>query len=200
MDQCRNRTIAISKKITGTEDYVPIRYRPGRKSKWKPTYSGQVIRMGRKGLSEAEMAAKLNVSVTTFRKWREDFPPFQEAFELAMTFSEAYWSELHTKALLGEIDVNVNLITKAMQSRFSETWGEKQKIEQTGKDGGPIQFESAGLLEELKSKIQAVVSRVEPIDAEFTVVDGGTTSPALPGREGGVDKETDPDPDTGTSV
>lgn len=195
MVRSRRRTIAISKKpkITGCEDYTPIRYRAGRKYIWKQSHCGQLIRMGRKGMSKAEMAAQLGVSVKTFDQWLDKYPPFLEAYELAVTFAEAYWSDLHTKALLGQIDVNVNLITKAMQARFSETWGEKQRVEQTGKDGGPIQIESAGLLEELRTKIGAVVHRLEPVDADFTEIDGGTTSPSLPGGEGRVDEETEPD-------
>lgn len=55
------------------------------------THPIEYIQLSREGLSEVEIAAHMNISVATLRKWSETYQEFAIAFEVGQAMQEAWW-------------------------------------------------------------------------------------------------------------
>jgi len=89
-----------------------------------------------KGESDSEVCAAMGISKQTFANYRRMYPVLQEAYELAKTNAEAFWSRKGKEGTFGEAEVNANMYKFQMTNRFQ--WGDKVQTEVTGKDGGAI--------------------------------------------------------------
>lgn len=61
-----------------------------RPTKYKQSYCARVVRMGKKGLYPAEMAAQIGVSKNTLLRWTDDYPEFRDSLSMSKTHCEAY--------------------------------------------------------------------------------------------------------------
>jgi len=61
-------------------------------SKYNPsTHPILFIDLSRSGLSEVEIAAEFNVSVTTIKHWAEQYEMFNSAYEIGAALHESWW-------------------------------------------------------------------------------------------------------------
>lgn len=115
----------------------------GRPTDYDPAYCERLIECGKQGMSKAEMACSLDVSRQTLDNWASAHPEFLEALQRAMEHSLAWW-EQQGRENLKTASFQSALYGRAMSGRFpAEPY--RDRVEHTGKDGGPIQ--TAGSLD-----------------------------------------------------
>lgn len=114
----------------------------GRPSLYKPEYCQLVLSMGDEGKTVVQMAVAIDVTRSTIYEWAETHPEFSDALTRARNRSQAWWEAAGQGGLVNK-EFNGNLYNKIVASRFREDYGDRQAIEHTGKDGGPIQTETA---------------------------------------------------------
>lgn len=121
----------------GSTPSKPKRSR-GRPTDYKVEYCEEVIALGKKGYSQARMAAHWGVAKASVTEWAKLHPEFSNALARARTLSQNWWEH---QAQLGLKDKNFNapLWDKMVKSMFREDYDRPERIEHTGKDGGAIE-------------------------------------------------------------
>lgn len=126
--------------MTDSADKRPV----GRPSEYDPTFCEQVIKLGKQGMSRAEIASDLDCSRVTLAAWERQHPEFMNALQRAKDESLAWWEG---KARKGITDKGFNsaLWAKSVSGRFpAEPY--RERVQLTGKDDGPIQHVDLGHL------------------------------------------------------
>lgn len=114
----------------------------GRPTKYDPDMCARVIEVGKEGGAVAEMAVACDVCVDTLYEWNKTYPEFSDSFTRAQTAAEAFHSRRVRAGLVmapSEFQGAANL--KYMAQRFQDRWSEKQRLEHSGPDGGPLVIE-----------------------------------------------------------
>ena len=109
----------------------------GRPSKYDPAMCEQVVEFGRQGMGKAEIAFELAVCRDTVNEWARQHPDFSDAIRRATDFAAGWWA---TQGRTGIRDRNFNAQAYRLQvlNRFPSDWRDKQSLEHTGADGGPV--------------------------------------------------------------
>ena len=113
----------------------------GRPSKYKPEYCEEIIELGKKGKSIAQMAAHFDVDKASIYRWAEEHEIFRTALARARAHSQTWWED-KAQDNMGSRDFNAQLWLKSVASRFREDYTERQQTEITGANGGAVQIES----------------------------------------------------------
>jgi transposase len=110
----------------------------GRPSKYDPAYCDQIIDFMANGYSVAAFAGSIRVARRTVYNWAEEHPEFMHALQTAQASSALWWERqaMHTAAT-GE--GNAALCIFGLKNRVADEWRDRQAIEHTGADGGPVQ-------------------------------------------------------------
>jgi hypothetical protein len=141
-----------------------VKRKPGRPSLYKPEYVVQAKKLCLLGATDRELADFFKVSEQTLNTWKAQHPEFLESlkvgkeqadqrverslYQRAVGYSHP---DVHVSNFQG--DVTLTPITKHyppettagifwLKNRRPEEW--RDRIEHTGKDGGPIQTEELG--------------------------------------------------------
>jgi len=126
--------------MTETAD-VPAKRPVGRPSLYDPAYVDRVIELGKIGKSTEAIGAILGVGTATLYRWRDEFPEFREALDIAKDM-ELYWWEEQAQAYMVENKesdrLNSSLWSRSMAARFPKKYRESTKQEITGADGAPL--------------------------------------------------------------
>ena len=85
------------------------------------------------------MAAHLDISRSTFDRWLEANEDFREAFELADTYSQAFWEEVGFGGV-GNKFFNDRAWSLQVRNRFPHSYKESRELELSGAGGAPIQI------------------------------------------------------------
>lgn len=75
-------------------------------TKYSPERCRQITTMMAAGMSQVEARAAMEVSKTTFHRWRKEYPEFQEAYELGKDLAEQNHISLGKSAMMGDIKVD----------------------------------------------------------------------------------------------
>lgn len=115
----------------------------GRPTKYKSEYCDKLIELCKQGLSRRALCAELEISSDTFYRWVNE----NEEFSCAYKIGEAVASNFYEKAMisggLGKIKgFNCHALMFLMKNRYPKEFREKQDVELTGPEGGPIQTET----------------------------------------------------------
>lgn len=79
-------------------------------TKFKPDeHPIMFIEYSRMGMSEVEIAAEFNVSVSTLKSWAEKFDMFNRAYEIGQAMHEAWWIEQGKAGLHAGRNFNTSL-------------------------------------------------------------------------------------------
>lgn len=110
----------------------------GRPTDYRPEYCELVIKLGEDGQFPVEWAAQIGVAKKTMHRWKEEFPEFCHAYDLAFTKSESF----HMMKSRGHAN-NGTGSPALVKWLGSAVFGYKEstEVENTlvGKDGGAIQ-------------------------------------------------------------
>ncbi len=102
----------------------------------------KVIKHGKQGMSEVEIADKLGVLRMTMRGWAEVHEEFSSALSRAKQASQAWWER---KARTGKVgnnsgDVNPAVWKHSMNCRFNADYGDVQTHRLTDPEGKALTF------------------------------------------------------------
>ena len=109
----------------------------GRPSAYRPEMCQQIIELGRRGKSPAQIAGTLGVKRTTMLGWRHTHPEFGDALEMSRVYAQQYWED-YAEEHAHEKGFNTAFHIKLMQSRFAD-WRDVSRTELTGPNGDPLE-------------------------------------------------------------
>ena len=113
----------------------------GRPSLYDPKYCEEVIELGKIGKSSEAIGAMLGVGTATLYRWRDEFPEFREALELAKEFELHWWEDIAQTHMIENKEsdkINASIWSRSMAARFPKKYRESTKTEITGADGAPL--------------------------------------------------------------
>ena len=93
--------------------------------KFRREYLRSVVAHGKLGKSVASFAAKIGVSPTTVRKWREKKAEFAEACEMAEAHALAFWERKLLEASKCGKKVNGGIVRYVLSGRFGHIYSQK---------------------------------------------------------------------------
>jgi transposase len=120
----------------------PIEKRPvGRPSQYDPAYCERIIELGRLGKSIEQIAAQIGVGTKTMYNWRDEFPEFLRALEMAKELELDWWENIAQNMMIEHNDgskLNSSIWSRSMAARFPKKYRESTKTEITGENGAPL--------------------------------------------------------------
>lgn len=101
--------------------------KPANKSKYDPAMCQTMIELGKEGASQKIMWSVLGISKATAAAYKEKYPEFAEALDLALVHSQAYWERM----MLANVDnknFNTRMVEIAVRGQFGETYKDNREI------------------------------------------------------------------------
>ena len=119
-----------------------IEKRPvGRPSQYDPAYCERIIELGRLGKSIEQIASQIGVGTKTMYNWRDEFPEFLRALEMAKELELDWWENIAQNMMVENKDgskLNSAIWSRSMAARFPKKYRESTKTEITGENGAPL--------------------------------------------------------------
>ena len=120
----------------------PTEKRPvGRPSQYDPAYCERIIELGRLGKSIEQIASQIGVGTKTMYNWRDEFPEFLRALEMAKELELDWWENIAQNMMVENKDgskLNSAIWSRSMAARFPKKYRESTKTEITGENGAPL--------------------------------------------------------------
>ena len=110
----------------------------GRPSSYKKEFCDLVIGLGQEGKSLAQIAATIGCARQTLYNWADTHEEFLDALTRARDLSLSWWEDQGQKGIWSR-EFNANAFKLQVMNRFPDDYRDKQSIEHTGADGGPIE-------------------------------------------------------------
>jgi len=113
----------------------------GRPSQYDPTYCERIIELGRLGKSIEQIASQIGVGTKTMYNWRDEFPEFLRALEMAKELELDWWENIAQNMMVENKDgskLNSAIWSRSMAARFPKKYRESTKTEITGENGAPL--------------------------------------------------------------
>lgn len=114
-----------------------------RPTKYRKEMCERIPDLMAEGMSKVEVCAELGIHYSTFLDWQKNIPEFSESVKTGEQLSAAWW-EKQGRTNLENKEFQAALWYMNMKNRFK--WADKQQVEHTGKDGGPIESEIKGTM------------------------------------------------------
>lgn len=113
----------------------------GRPSLYDPVYCERIIELGRLGKSIEQIASQIGVGTKTMYNWRDEFPEFLRALEMAKELELDWWENIAQNMMVENKDgskLNSAIWSRSMAARFPKKYRESTKTEITGENGAPL--------------------------------------------------------------
>jgi len=113
----------------------------GRPSLYDPAYVDQVMELGKLGKSMEAIGAILGVGTKTLYNWRDEYPDFLHALEMAKEFELQWWEDIAQTHMIENREsdkINSSIWSRSMAARFPKKYRESTKTEITGENGAPL--------------------------------------------------------------
>lgn len=144
----------------------------GRPTKYRPEYCEQLVAHMSEGASLLSFAAEIDVDRSTLTEWAKVHPEFSAAVTRGKAKCAAWWERIgRNLAMTGE--GNATLVVFGLKNMGAEEWADRQSLEHTGKDGGPIQTE-ATVSDDLRSALDAIADKIAGGTSAGEVAGNGT--------------------------
>lgn len=161
---------------------------PGRPSLYDPSMNDQARKLALLGLTDPEIAEFFGVAHSTLSLWKEEYPAFSEALNAGKIQADADVADSLYRRAMGEVvftekrvkkDDGEYEIIRLMQSvpadpgaaklwltnRQPSRWRDKQAVELSGPDGGPVQIDATKLSPDAMREILAATDATPEPDA-----------------------------------
>lgn len=109
----------------------------GRPSKYDEIYCDQVVTHMANGASLTSFAAEIDVARSTLNEWMDNHPEFSEAVKRGKAKCAAWWEKANRGLAMGGAG-NATSCIFGLKNMAAEDWRDKQDVEHTGRNGGPI--------------------------------------------------------------
>lgn len=135
----------------------------GRPTTYRPELCSRVIELGAQGMSECEISREIETPRSTMQRWAENQPEFAASLARAKELSQAWW-EAACRDGIRDKAFNAQLWLKTVASRFRADYAERQTIEHTGPNGGPIEYANVPE-DQLDRRLSELMAKAgEPVD------------------------------------
>lgn len=108
----------------------------GRPNTYRPAFCDEVINLMASGLSLTAAMAELGYHRQTAYDWAESHPEFSDAIALGHAKRSLF---LERQGIAADSGPKVTFVLAALKNCNRDDFRDKQEIEHTGKDGGPIE-------------------------------------------------------------
>lgn len=117
----------------------------GRPTEYRPEYCELVVKLGEAGEYPVEWAAQIGVAKKTLHRWKEEFPAFCHAYDLAFTKCEA--SHMRKTRTSAESDIGSAPLLKWLGSAVFG-YREAMDVDNThsGPGGKPIETKNETII------------------------------------------------------
>jgi hypothetical protein len=160
---------------------------PGRPSLYDPSMNDQARKLALLGLTDAEVAEFFGVDERTLNNWKEQHPAFVQSLNdgkikadadvadslYRRAMGEVVFTERRVKATNGEYEI-VRLMQSVpadpgaaklwLTNRQPTRWRDKQAVELSGPDGGPVQIDATKLSQQALREIMAATDAATEAD------------------------------------
>jgi hypothetical protein len=113
----------------------------GRPSKYDPAFCDAIVDFMAQGYSVTAFAGSIRVARSTVYLWAEEHPEFSDALQTAQAIAALWW-ENRLRDVAERNEGNATAAIFGLKNRAADDWRDKQAVEHTGRDGGPIQTEN----------------------------------------------------------
>jgi hypothetical protein len=112
----------------------------GRPTLYRDEYVDEVVEFCAGGYSLTGFAGHIGVARQTISEWCSIYPEFSVAAKMAKAASAKWWEEkAHKVAAEGGPGGQATMVIFGLKNHAHEDYSDKQQLEHTGKDGGPIE-------------------------------------------------------------
>lgn len=108
----------------------------GRPTDFKESYGDEILSLMAEGLSLAAAAAELGIHRQRVYEWVERHPKFADTVKLAMSKRQLF---LERRLLSASEGPKVTSTIFALKNAGAADWRDKQELEHSGPNGGPMQ-------------------------------------------------------------
>lgn len=105
------------------------------RSAYKPEYCKRIVELGKKGKTKSQMAAALNIALSTFNAWMDAHEEFAEAYARADTQARAYMEGLAERGVFLGARFNDRAWLAMLRSRWPD-FKDERSLELSGAVGG----------------------------------------------------------------
>lgn len=114
----------------------------GRPTDYDLALCEEVIELGRKGYTRAQMASHLNIARATLYLWADAHPEFMDALSRARDHAQAYWEHYGQNHMLTKdgVSLNAGVYNKMMSAAFPDDYTEKRVL--AGDSEAPVRIEA----------------------------------------------------------
>ena len=126
--------------------------KPTNKSKYNPAMCQTMVELGKEGASQRIIWSVLGISKATAASYKEKYPDFAEALDLALVHSQAYWERMML-ANVENKNFNTRMVEIAVRGQFGETYKDNREVKTDIKQEIVVNFneEIANLIKALKA-------------------------------------------------
>lgn len=131
---------------------MATRGRPKGKNKLTPALQRRVCRLLGLGIGRGMAARRSGIGESTFHRWMaegeaQEFGVKRDFWEAVRQAEDRYCelcaAELKRLAFKADSEsVRLAAVSKVLERRYQEDWGQRSRSEVTGKDGAPVQVEA----------------------------------------------------------
>ena len=138
----------------------------GRPTLYKPEYCDMVVEHMAQGASLTSFAASIKTSRSVISLWMNEHPEFMRAAHEGKAACAAWWEENGRRlAKEGGAGASATLTVFGLKNMAPDEWRERQQIEHTGKDGGPMQNQNVSV--DLSKLTDEELEQLEKIQAKL---------------------------------
>lgn len=126
--------------------------KPTNKSKYNPAMCQTMVELGKEGASQRIIWSVLGISKATAASYKEKYPEFAEALDLALVHSQAYWERMML-ANVENKNFNTRMVEIAVRGQFGETYKDNREVKTDIKQEIVVNFneEISNLIKALKA-------------------------------------------------
>lgn len=110
----------------------------GRPSKYKSAYCKTAVEFLAQGYSVTALAGHIGVNRDTVFEWAKRHAEFSDALKRGQALAALWWEDVLRD--VGKTGIgNASAAIFGVKNRSRAEWRDKQEVEHTGKDGGPVE-------------------------------------------------------------
>ena len=144
----------------------------GRPPDYRPEFCQRIIELGKRGYSQARMAADLDVAKQTITDWANRHPEFSDALKRARTHSQCWWEDAAQNGLQNR-EFNAAIWDKSVKSMFREDYTDRTVNEMVGKDGETLTLsDNSEAARAIAFMLGRAIGRQETAAKTPTTIDG----------------------------
>lgn len=130
------------------------RHPGGRPTKYEPRFAAMLEDFMGQGYSATAFAGHIGVSRSTIDEWKQNFTEFSEALSRAKAKRLLHWEGAALRvSVKGGGPGTATIIAFGLKNMGDDEWRDRQQLEHSGPNGGPIKTEEVSARERIARRI-----------------------------------------------